>query len=268
MILRLVFQQFLIYIIVFFTVSCKTNDYLNEEWYSGLTVWDEQLTDQYEQLEQGEEPNIITTRSEDDLKRTISQLERQRYRVLGLQSFNGDPGTRDQIKELAIKYRSQVAVVLHTYTDTQNYSTPLFLPNVQTTNFNFGGTYGTAYTTGTSVVPINRSQRRYDNFVYLLNKFKAKLKLGIFYESLSDEERAFYERNFGAVIRTVFDGGRAFNANLLINDVIIAVNGQQASSLEGFSELMDDPNVTELNLSILRKKGSDIIEKDILIQLE
>ena len=167
-----------------------------------------------------------------------------------------------------MKKRSQVAVAVHVYTDTQNYSTSLLLPNVQTTNFNFGGTYGSATTTGTSVVPINTSQRRYDNAVYLLNKIKGKLRLGIMMELLSNEERAFYQRNNGIIIRTVIDGGRAFKANLLINDVIFSVNGQQASSVEEMQELLNDPNVSELNLSILRKRGSDIIEKNILIPLQ
>ena len=265
---RLVFQLFLILVTAFATVSCKTNSYLNEEFYSGFTGWDEKLTAEYEQLVQGEEPNIITASSGDDCERILSDFQRKGYQILGLQFFNGDPGTKDQIKELAMKKRSQVAVAIHVYTDTQNYSTSLLLPNVQTTNFNFGGTYGSATTTGTSVVPINTSQRRYDNAVYLLNKIKRKLRLGVIMDLLSNEERAIYQRNNGVIVRTVHDGGRAFKANLLINDVIIAVNGQQTYSLEEMSKLLNDPNVSELNLSILRKRGSDIIEKNILISLQ
>ena len=265
---RLIFRQLLIVVIVLFTSSCVTNNYLNEEFYSGITGWDENLISQYEQLGQGEEPSIITASSVDDLENKILGLKSKRYEILGIQSFNGDTGTKDQIKELAIKYRSQVAVVLHVYTDTQNYSSTLFLPKVQTTNFNFGGTYGSATTTGTQAVPINMSQRRYDNYVYLLNKIKYKLKLGIAMSLLSNQERAIYERNVGIVVRTVHDGGRAFKANLLINDVIIAVNGEQVSSLEEFQELIGDPNISELNLSILRKRGSEIIEKNILIPLQ
>ena len=268
MIIRCISQLFLILVDAFVTVSCKTNSYLNEEFYYGIPEWDEKLTAAYEQLAQGEEPNIITASSGDDCERILSDFQRKGYGILGFQNYNGDPGTKDQIKELAMKKRSQVAVAVHVYTDTQNYSTSLLLPNVQTTNFNFGGTYGSATTTGTSVVPINTSQRRYDNAVYLLNKIKGKLRLGIMMELLSNEERAFYQRNNGIIIRTVIDGGRAFKANLLINDVIFSVNGQQASSVEEMQELLNDPNVSELNLSILRKRGSDIIEKNILIPLQ
>ena len=125
---------------------------------------------------------------------------------------------------------------------------------------NGGSAYGTANYSGvsttqpsgtlsTSYVPY---QVRRDSFqAYFLRKMR--VRFGAYYRPLSDELRAKLQRNTGVMVTNLVDGSPAFQADILIGDIILEADGQGVTvdSLQS-ATYADSGNPHDIVLKVLR----------------
>lgn len=170
-------------------------------------------------------------------KETVESYVKSGYSVIGSSMFNsGDSvqerGAVDQARavgaDLVIVYYPKI-------TGTQTSAIPITTPSTSTTYSTGTATaYGaggpvTAYGSGTSTtygssttwVPITVTRADY-GAVYMA---KLRVKLGAFFRDLNDSERQVLQSNKGAAIVFLVDNSPAFNADFLVGDFVLAIDG-------------------------------------------
>ena len=221
-------------------------------------------------LGNGEAPKIF---SSNDMQRDIKIAVSKGYRSIGASSFNGQIESEQAVVNQAKSVGAVLVLVNSKFTESRTITTPLILPNNQTT-YNSGSVYGTygsanysgsSTTYGTTVVPITTQQQRYDQTAVYFVKSTKKLKFGLFTVDLTPELRSKYERNTGAVIDVVAEESPAFAANVLPGDILIELNGTPIINAKHASEIMQSaqPKDGKCILKVIRNG----IEKSIELQL-
>jgi hypothetical protein len=230
-------------------------------------------------LDQNETPQIYST---NDMDRDVL-IARSKYWIpIGYSSFNGAMGTQDQVLRQAKSLGASMVLVTSTFTENRTITTPLFLPNNQTTYYNgttngqiYGSngnsanynsnTTGTATTYGTTVVPLTSVQARFDQGAVFFVRYPKKYKVGVHFIPLTPELRTKYERNTGVLVDVVFENSPAFSANILPNDIVTEIDGK---AVEGVPQALAvvremQPANGLATLKILRNGA----EKTINVQL-
>ncbi len=230
-------------------------------------------------LDQNETPQIFTS---NDISRDVLIARSKHWMPIGYASFNGAMGTQEQVLSEARSLGASMVLVSSQFTENRTITTPLFIPNNQTTYYNgtttgqvygnYGNsanynsnTTGTATTYGTTVVPLTSVQSRYDQQAVFFVRYTKKLRFGVNVAPLPPELRAKYERNTGALVELVVEDTPAFSANILPNDVIIEIDGKAVESAPQALALMHDTQPANgLSIWKILRNG---IEKTINIQL-
>jgi serine protease Do len=230
-------------------------------------------------LDQNETPQIF---SSNDLPRDVKIARSKYWLAIGYSSFNGAMGTQDQVIRQAKALGASMVLVTSQFTENRTITTPLFIPNNQTTYYNgttngqiYGNngnsanynsnTTGTATTYGTTVVPLTSVQARYNQAAVYFVRYTKQFKFGISTVPLTPELRAQYERNTGALVEIVFENTPAFNANILPGDIITELDGKVVENEIQFSKVFFDAHPANglLPVKILRNGN----EKTINVQL-
>lgn len=167
----------------------------------------------------------------------ISAAARQGYLVMGYSSFNGAHGSDSAALAEGKRVGADLVLVFDPrYTGTRSGSIPLTTPTSQTTYYNGTATaYGsggsvTAYGSGTATTYGSRTTYipfhvdRYDFLAVYL--FKEHFHTGFLLRPLTDEQRQSLGSNAGGYVYGVVDGSPAFLANVLVGDIVTAVDGR------------------------------------------
>lgn len=104
------------------------------------------------------------------------------------------------------------------------------------------------YGPGMVWAPVTVNYNDYAAFYFV----KIRWRFGALYRDLSDAERQDIGSNKGVSISVVVDDSPAFTADLLVGDVITAVNGQAVTGPEDFGRKINDPATAEVTLTIRR----------------
>lgn len=72
------------------------------------------------------------------------------------------------------------------------------------------------------------------------DKSKKPGQLGVFYSEIPIEKRNSYQRNTGAYVKNITKGSRAYIANIVPEDVVIAINGKNIIEIEDFTRIKND----------------------------
>jgi len=230
-------------------------------------------------LDQNETPQIFTS---NDLPRDVKIAESKYWVPIGDSSFNGAMGTRDQVIREARSIGAGMVLVNSQFAENRTITTPLFIPNNQTTYYNgttngqiYGSngnsanynsnTTGSATTYGTRVVPMTTVQSRFNQTAVYFVKLTRKFKFGVFTTSLTPELRSKYERNTGAVVDVVYEDTPAFYANILPGDIITELDGKAVDSSMDFNKVFFEVHPANglLPVKILRNG----VEKTINVKL-
>jgi S1-C subfamily serine protease len=189
-------------------------------------------------------------------------------------SFNGESESEQAVANQAKSVGAVLVLVNSKFTDSRVVTTPLFLPDNQTTYYSgyVNGTYGSANysgsstTYGTTVVPITSAQQRYDQTAVYFVKITKKPKFGLNLEDLPPELRARYERNTGALITIVMEESPAFVANIIPGDILIEFNGTPVINAEQAFNLMRtySPKLDKCLFKIIRNGTEKSIELQLL----
>ena len=221
-------------------------------------------------LGEGDQPKMF---SSNDMQRDIKIAESKGYQPIGASSFNGQIESEQAVINQAKSVGAVLVLVNSKFTETRAITTPLFLPNNQTT-YNSGTVYG-AYgranysgastTYGTTAVPVTSHQQRYDQTAVYFVKSTKKLRFGLILVDLPPELRSKYERNSGALIDNIAEESPAFAANILPGDILIEFNGTPVIYAKHAFDLMQSvsPKDGKCVLKVIRNGA----EKSFELQL-
>lgn len=90
---------------------------------------------------------------------------------------------------------------------------------------------------------------------------KQKFFLGAFTRDLSDSERQDLQTNRGAVIRLIVDNTPAFDGDLLVGDVVVAIDGVPVANADSFMTLLQQRSGKKVAIDLMRR--GDRIHKEI-----
>ncbi|TVT78231.1 MAG: PDZ domain-containing protein [Denitromonas halophila] len=195
------------------------------------------------------------------------------YAMIGNSMFNsGRPESEDSAVRQAQEVGADLVLILDPkHTGSVTTSVPITTPTT-TTSYSTGrataygpqGTvnaYGsgttTTYGTTTNYVPMTIHRSNYGAVFFV----KQRIGLGALSRDLNDDERQEMQTNKGAVIRLVVDGSPAFNSDLLVGDMVTAIDGVAVANAQAFVDLLRQRRGKLVSLSLLRRSQS--IEKSI-----
>jgi membrane-associated protease RseP (regulator of RpoE activity) len=156
-----------------------------------------------------------------------------------------------------------VVILNPRYTGSVTSSVPITTPTTSTsystgtaTAYGAGGpvtAYGsgtiTTYGTITNYVPVTINGSDYGALYFVQQRFS----LGIFFRDLNDGERQELQTNKGVVVRLVVDGSPAFDADVLVGDVLTAIDGVAISGVRACNQLLSERQGKLVSLSIVRR---------------
>jgi hypothetical protein len=90
---------------------------------------------------------------------------------------------------------------------------------------------------------------------------KARFSLGVFVRDLSDAERKAAPIETGVAVRLIVDGTPAANADILVGDVIAAIDGVQTPSSHTFNDIVGSRSGQSIKIVLIRR--GQTIEKTV-----
>lgn len=196
----------------------------------------------------------------------LDSYAKRGYVMIGHSIFNtGRPESEDSAFGQAQEVGADLVLILNPkYTGSITSSVPITTPT-STTSYSTGtatayGSRGgsvTAYGSGTTTtygtsmtyVPMTVHRSDYGAVFFVKQRFG----LGAFFRDLNDAERQEMQTNKGAAIRLIVDGTPAFNADLLVGDVITTIDGVAVPNTDGFGGLLRERRGKLVSLAILRR---------------
>jgi hypothetical protein len=200
-----------------------------------------------------------------DSKVVLDAYAKRGYVMLGSSMFNSG---RAESEDAAVRQGQEVGADLvlilnPKYTGSITSSIPLTTPT-STTSYSTGSAtaYGaggsvTAYGSGTTTtygsqttyVPMTVHRSDYGAVFFIKRRFV----LGVFVRDLNDSERQELQTNKGVAVRLVADNTPAFDADILVGDVITAIDGMPVLNSISFNELQRERRGKQASVSVLRR---------------
>lgn len=216
---------------------------------------------------------IVERSQPSDAQAILDAYARRGYVMIGHAMFNsGKPESEDSAVRQAHKVGADLVLILSPkYTGSVTSAIPITTPTSTTsystgsaTAYGPGGTvtaYGsgttTTYGSTTNYVPFTVHRSDYGAVFFVEQRFG----LGLFTRDLTDAERQEFQSNKGASVRLVVDGTPAFDADILVGDVITSIDGVVVSSAKTFNELLRERAGKRVSILIVRR--GQYIEKSV-----
>jgi PDZ domain len=200
-----------------------------------------------------------------DSQLVLDAYAKRGYLMIGNSFFNSG---RTESEDSAIRQGQAVGADLvlimnPTYTGSVTSRVPITTPTTTTsrstgtaTAYGPGGTataYGsgttTTYGSNTTYVPITINRSDFGAVFFVKQRFG----LGLFTRDLSDSERQELQSNKGVVVRLVVDASPAFDADVLVGDTVLSIDGLAVSGMQGFSNLLHQRDGKMVTLTLLRR---------------
>jgi S1-C subfamily serine protease len=90
---------------------------------------------------------------------------------------------------------------------------------------------------------------------------KQRFEFGAFIRDLNDAERQELQTNRGAAIRLVIDESPAFNADILVGDIVTLINDIPITNAQHLATLLQERKGQPVSLSLIRR--GQRIEKSV-----
>lgn len=218
--------------------------------------------------------NIIVERARPaPFEEVLAAYAKRSYVMIGNSFFNSE---KNESEQNAIQQGQQVGADLvlilnPVYTGSVTSSIPFTTPTQTTsrstgsaTVYGTGGAatvYGsgttTTYGSTTTYIPVTTNRSDYGAVYFVKQKFG----LGLFTRDLTDAERQELQSNKGVVVRTVVDDSPAFNADILVGDIILSIDGVAIGSMQSFTDTLRPRNGKLITIALLRR--GQRIEKEV-----
>ena len=208
---------------------------------------------------------IVERAQPTDGKTVMDAYLKRGYAVLGSSMFNSGQAVSEDAAILQGKeVGADLVLILNpTYTGSVTASVPIATPTTSTSYSTGSATvYGangsvTAYGSGTTTthgtkttyIPMTVHRSDYGAVFFVKRRFE----LGVGTRDLNDSERQALQSNKGAVVGMVVDGTPAFDADILVGDVLTTIDGLVIQNADSFIALQHERRGKHVALSILRR---------------
>jgi hypothetical protein len=207
-------------------------------------------------------PRVVPVASWDSS--IASVYARQGYALIGSTSFtSGRPESDQDAINLGVQLGADLIVILNPqYKETVTANVPISSPTATTSNTStsataygsggpvtaYGNSTTTTYGTSTTYTPITAQRSAYGAGYFI----KRRYRFGAIVRDLNDSERQQLQTNRGVYITTVIDHTPAYNADILVSDVILGINGQPLNGQAGFTDPVNANRGQTVELTIIR----------------
>jgi membrane-associated protease RseP (regulator of RpoE activity) len=218
-------------------------------------------------------PQVITGSS---IREDARLLEGDGYVQIGASGFNGTAGSEAQARRQGEWLGATKVMYYSEYTGAEAgvMAIPQYTPGQTSYTSSSGSVYGSGgsasyYGSSTTTTPgtystsyVPTTYHRYDFHATYWVK-KRGWVFGARFDDLSDADRRRLERNTGVIIVSLVKGQPAFLANILVGDIILAVDGQDVVDSASFEAALGRSAGTKITLVVVR--GSE--RKEIAVSL-
>jgi len=217
-------------------------------------------------------PELI---SGSDQGKDYELMTEEGYGLVGYSSFNAADVNSKKALAMAKKVNASKVLIYSKYTNTVSGSTPLTLPDTQTSTTNINGNVysnggyssyngtGTTTTYGTKTTYIPYSVNRYEYFASYWAKIK-KFRLGAFVKDLDANTRAQTQSNKGVIVTAVVKRTPAFDSDIFKGDIFKKIGDVEISEGSDFMKAID--KYEGKNTKILIYRNGSLIEKNVAIK--
>lgn len=208
-------------------------------------------------------------RTDQSPQTVIEAYGRHGYAVIGYSSFNSGHNESEAgaIKQGAGVGADLVVVLSPKYTGSVTTSVPMTTPTSQTsytsgsaTAYGSGGAvtaYGnsstTTYGSKTTYIPVTINRQDFGAIYFV----KTKFILGANVRDLTNEERQEIQSNSGLYVVNVIDDSPAFAGNVLVGDIIVAIDGRALGTQAGFGAFIQTLRGRTVDV-LLNRRGESI----------
>ena len=243
-----------------------------KEFYKASNGFDRQRIEQLRAAPAPASPIVERSRP-GSFDETLNAYAKRGYIMIGNSMFNSG---RNESEDAAIQQGKSVGADLvlifdPNYTGSATSTVPITVPSTSTTYSNamataygqngqvtaYGSGASTTYGTTTSLIPITINRIDYGALYF----FKSKFSLGAFFRDLNEAERQELQTNRGAVVRLVVDGTAAFDADLLIGDILTNIDSVPISNSQALGGVLNERKNKLIKLSLIRK--GQLLEKTV-----
>lgn len=187
----------------------------------------------------------------------FNNLARRGFLPIGHSSFNAG---REHPESMAIEQAKAVGadlvvIIDPKYTGTITSAVPITTPSTATVIT--GNMVSRVYGTSTTMMPISTVRQDYGAAYFV----KAKFQLGFVTHDLNDAQRKELQTNKGVVVTQIVNDTPAYEADLLVGDVIKSVNGRPIDNVEKLGVYIKENQNIPYVFSIHR--NGQLIEKTI-----
>lgn len=190
------------------------------------------------------------------------------YVVIGSSMFNsGRPESEYAAVQQAQDVGADLVLILNpAYTGSVTSTVAVTTPTTTTSYTNATATaYGTGrpvtvygsgttttYGTTTNYIPVTVHRNDFGAVYFVKQRFS----LGAFFRNLNDVERQKMQTNRGVLVWVIVDNSPAFEADLLVDDVIVSIDDRPISTTEMLNGLLAERRGKTISLSVVRSGQS------------
>lgn len=113
----------------------------------------------------------------------------------------------------------------------------------------YGNSTTTTYGTTTNYIPITVNRTNYAAVYFV----KLRTALGIFFRDLNDSERQELQTNKGVFVSVIVDGSPAFDADMLVGDIITTIDGKTATNTLTLTTLLRERVGQNVTIGLIRR---------------
>lgn len=195
----------------------------------------------------------------------LAAYAKRGYIMIGHSAFNsgGNESEAAAVKQGQLVGADLVLILNPKYTGSITSSIPITTPTTTTsyttgsaTAYGAGGpvtAYGNATTTTygskTTYVPMTVHRSDYGAVYFVKQRFN----FGAFTRDLNEIERQELQTNQGVVVLTIVNDTPAFRADVLLGDVIAAIDGITVPNVEGFARMIGERKGKAITVTLVRK---------------
>lgn len=200
-----------------------------------------------------------------NLETILAAYTKRSYYMIGNSSFNsGRSESEDAAVQQARDVGADLVLILSPkYTGSVTTSIPITTPT-STTSYSSGTAtaYGpggsvTAYGTGTTTtygsnteyIPVTTHRSDYGAAFFV----KLRSALGVQVRDLSDSERQEMQTNKGVVVKLLIDESPAYNSDILVGDIITALDGTPVINASTFTKQLLERKGRITVISLIRQ---------------
>ncbi len=185
------------------------------------------------------------------------RAQEEGYEYLGMSSFYGysEAASREKIIKQAKKVGASMVLVQSKYKDTLSGVVPA--PPTGYDSQQYGALANSKYSAApqgqkmSNAIPYTAT--RYDIVgTFWVHRDMNQVYLGVVAASLPQDVRTRLQRNTGVIAFVVMRGTPAFNANILRNDVILRIGGEDVTDPQGFTEQVNKFTGQTVEIELMR----------------